>query len=359
MNITPINLNNNYNFLQYHNKKSVNISSNNSQSSVLQSNQLSFCGRVSVNSLFTQFNKPIVSKEHLTKWINQFPIEDRKIAMKLASLIDYHTYPEVFEDVQKLHRKLCSELEKDGFDTETFANVDFAKAYTCKSGDVVSYFYRKANKVRNTCFKTMEGLITNTPKDIENRALVILDDYTGTGDQFLSEFYARNQENRNLLNKYKKIYFAPLVANSMAVNKFHLIESGKSDEVADIILKEFPDNHTDGLLKSVLREVSNDKLKMVEGKIEYPLLSKENKQISAKTKAEIEQFLLKYNCGTPFGMGKTQGHTAFFFTIPNNTPDILWNTKMCEKGFFPLLQRTNDISIYPMCQSLPLKEQVW
>ena len=44
----------------------------------------------------------------------------------------------------------------------------------------------------------------HTPEDIENRALVILDDYTGTGDQFLSEFYARNDENRALLNKYKK-----------------------------------------------------------------------------------------------------------------------------------------------------------
>lgn len=359
MNITPINFNKNYNYspISYKNYMDNRIETNKKLG--LQLDQLNFCGRASVNSLFSQFNKPIVSKEHLTRWINQFPTEDRKIAMKLASLIDYHTYPDVFEEVQMLHKKLCFELGKDGFNIETFADVDFAKAYTCKSGDVVSYLYRKANKIRNTCFKTMEGLITKTPEDIENRALVILDDYTGTGDQFLSEFYARNDENRALLNKYKKIYFAPLVANNVAVNKFRLIQNGESDKVAEIILGEFPDNHTDGMLKKVLREVSNNKLKMIEGKVEYPLLSKGNKQLTSKTKAEIEQFLLKYNCGTPFGMGKTQGHTAFFFTVPNNTPDILWNTRMSEKGFIPLLQRTNDISIYPMCQSMPIKEQVW
>ena len=324
-----------------------------------KNNQISFGSSKAINKLYNKFNKPIISLEHIEQWVNQFPPQDRKIAMKLADAVDYHSYSDVFEDVQKLHQKLCAKLKKDGFDTETFSDVDFTKAYTCKSGDIVSYLYRKANKIRNVCFKTMEGLISHNPDNIENRALIILDDYTGSGDQFLSEFYARNGANRELLNKYRKIYFAPLVANNSAVQKFNAVANGEYERIADMIIRECPKNHTDEGIRSALKEVSGKKLQMIEGRIEYPLLSKENKELSDNTKREMKKFLLKHNCGYPFGFGETQGHTAFFFTVPNNTPDLLWNSKLQEKGLIPLFQRTNDISIYPMCQNLSLKEQVW
>ena len=80
--------------------------------------------------------------------------------------------------------------------------------------------------------------------------------------------------------------------------------------------------------------------------------------LSNTEKAKIKEFLLKYNFKYPLGYGNTEGHTVFFFNIPNNTPDILWNSKLQSKGLMPLFQRTDDISIYPMSQFFKLDEQV-
>lgn len=328
--------------------------------------QLSFCGRTNVNheinELFFKFNKPVMPKEHLEKWVSQFDPKDRRTAMKLASAVDYNSYTDVVGKVINMHQRLTESLKTSGFDSKTFKDVDFSRAYTCKSGDVVSYIYRKANKIRNTCFKSMETLQAQAMEQNKNRALIILDDYTGTGGQFLSEYYARNDKNRELLNSYGKIYFMPITANESAVKKFDLLSEGKSDEVASMILENFkdiPENYTDGALHKALAQVKNDKLVLLNGNTEYPLLSEQNTALSKKDKKEIEAFLLKYHCGNPFGMGSTQGHTTFFYSAPNNMPDILWNSKMQEKGLIPLFSRTNDISIYPMSASIPLKHQVW
>jgi len=49
-----------------------------------------------------------------------------------------------------------------------------------KSGDLVSYFYRKINFMRSVEFSNLEALETSQ-EDLSKRALVILDDYVGKG----------------------------------------------------------------------------------------------------------------------------------------------------------------------------------
>lgn len=313
----------------------------------------------SVNNLFLNFNKPILTKEYLTKWIMQFDVQDRETAIKLANAVDYNSYSDVIEKLIIMHNNLIQSLNENNFDVETFSNVDFTRAYTCKSGDIISYLYRISNKIRNVCFKTVEALHNQSKELNASRAIVILDDYTSTGDQFLSEFYARNTANCNLLNSYKKIYFMPIVANEIAVNKFKMLKQGKIEEVTNKILEEFALNHTDGRLFNALSLIQNNKLILINYSVEYPLLSPENKMLSQKDKEQIEKFLLKYNCGNPYGTGATQGHTTFFYSAPNSLPDILWNSKMIDKGLFPLFSKTNDISIYPMADNIELKDQVW
>lgn len=231
----PIKIQNANNYM-YENKSFA--TNNFSDKNSLQLKQLSFCGRSlvkpAIDELFFKFNKPLISKEHLEKWVSQFAKKDRKAALKLASAVDYNSYTDVVEKVIAMHKRLAESLKINGFDSETFKDVDFSRAYTGKSGDVISYMYRKANKIRNTCFKSMETLQSQPLEQNAKRALVILDDYTGTGDQFLSEFYARNAKNRELLNSYGKIYFMPITANEAAVKKFDMLKQGKSDEVADL-----------------------------------------------------------------------------------------------------------------------------
>lgn len=323
------------------------------------------------DKILANFNKPIIPPERLEKWLGQFDEPDRPTALKLLGCIDFHTYPDMFMEVQQLHECLNDQLKKDGFDAKNHTNVDFSKIYNCKSGDVVSYIYRKANKIRTTNFKTIEEIKKNPPKDINDRALVLLDDYIGTGSQFLIEYLACNKENQNLFNQFKKIYFVTLSANENAINKFDLLAEGKSDVVATEHCEQYKNeafvlNNRDQIFKS-LEALNGNKLQLLTLNKEVPFLSDKYEKLSSEDKKEVKSFLEKYNVYKyPFGVGNRQGHTSFFYSAPNTLPDILWNSKIgkakvkgTDQNWMPLFQRTEDISIYKCADDIPPEYQVF
>lgn len=329
---------------------------------------ISFGGEVnlkpSIDKVLQKFNKPIIPEAHLNAWLNQFEEVDRPTALKLIENIDFHTYPDMFNEVKDLHKIITQKLEKDGFDSKNFDNVDFSRIYTCKSGDLVSYIYRKANKIHNVKFKNIEALQTEKPENLNNKALVLLDDYIGTGTQFLLEFFARNPKNRDLLNQYKKIYFVSITAHENAIEKFDSLAKGKFKEVADTIFTEMKDNLAMQENEQMVHDLSliaKDKLELLYLNKEVPLLSPKNTKLSQQEKGQLEKFLNKYNVYKyPFGVGNLQGHTAFFYSAPNTLPDLLWNSKATKKcGWLPLLHRTEDISVYRLAQKVPVDSQVW
>lgn len=332
----------------------------------LQLEQLSFLGKATINKgidqLFERYAKPVISRERLEKWVNQFDEKDRKTALKLAQSITFNSYTDMVSKSISLHKKLTAELKVNGFDTEFFQNVDFTSAFKCKSGDIVSYIYRRSNKIRNVVFKPIEILRQQNPQQVQDRALVVFDDYAGTGLQLLSDFYAQVLQNRAIISSYKKVYFVTIAANETTIKRFDLLKQGKLDELSEAILKDYkivPENLPNGGLRKALSLVQGGKLQLITEDVELPLLAPHNTKLSEKDKKEIEAFLLKYNCGRPFGWGAIQGNTTFFYGPPNNLPDILWNARMNKKGYFPLFERINDISIYPASSHIDIKEQVW
>lgn len=54
-------------------------------------------------------------------------------------------------------------LAEDGFDGERCSDIDFTRAFVCKSGDLISYLYRKANRLPLNCFHNIEGLQAALP----------------------------------------------------------------------------------------------------------------------------------------------------------------------------------------------------
>jgi len=116
-----------------------------------------------------------------------------------------HGWARLIRECRLLHQRLCVDLAEDGFDVERCSDIDFSRAFVCKSGDLISYLYRKANRLPVTCFHNIEGLQASPPPPDQRRALVILDDYIGTGSQFLFTFVARNAANRALLQRYARI----------------------------------------------------------------------------------------------------------------------------------------------------------
>ncbi|MFA6990174.1 MAG: hypothetical protein WC197_08910 [Candidatus Gastranaerophilaceae bacterium] len=340
----------------------------------VKSSNINFCGKTtldtSINNIFEKFNKPVVPKEKIEAWLGQFEEADRKTAALLLENIDFKTYPDCFEESKQLHQKLVLKLKQDGFDTKFFENVDFSKPYTAKSGDITSYMYRKANKIRSVNFKTTDALKFDPQNSHKDRALVILDDYMATGVQFLFEFLARKQENIDLFDGYKKVYVLANTANDKAIEKFDLLQLNHPDKVADIIWGEYPEialNSSKEKAVEDLAKMSDKKMEFMYQNREIPLLSPENKKLSAEQKIELRAFLDKYNVYKyPFGVGNNQGHTSFFYSAPNTLPDILWNPKISKKEcsqssskWFPLLQRTEDISVYQCADSVPKQFHVF
>lgn len=113
-----------------------------------------------------------------------------------------------------------------------FEAVDFSKTYPAKSGDLISYFYRSSNLIRAVAFKNPADLSAEK-QDNSNKALVLLEDYVGTGTQFLFEVYSKLY--RELFNSYKKIYFVVLVATKNAINKFTKLTNADYDSLSQDI----------------------------------------------------------------------------------------------------------------------------
>jgi len=106
-----------------------------------------------------------------------------------------HSWARLLRECRRLHQRLCRDLAGDGFDVTGFRDIDFTRAFVCKSGDLIAYAYRKANRLPVTCFRSMDGLLAHPPAERARRALVVLDDSIGTGSHLL----ARQPAHLNLL----------------------------------------------------------------------------------------------------------------------------------------------------------------
>ncbi len=318
-----------------------------------------------------RINRPMMTDDHLSAWLDQFEPADRPTALKLVENVRFVTYPELREDTRRMHGKLLKSLARDGFIDKAngqrdFDNVDFAQIYTAKSGGVVSYVYRKANKIPNDLFKTLDQLrndLQQEPAGKSGKALVILDDYIGTGTQFLTEMYALQAH--DVMDQYGKIYFVVDTAHEKAVTRFRQLAAGDSQAVVDAILTDFhmDDDAYKTACETHLKKLAGNRLELIFDQEEVPLLSPRNTAITPEDRAELKAFLEKYNVYKyPFGVGQSQGHTAFYYSAPNTLPDMLWNSKSRRQdgsAWLPLFDRTEDMSIYWAARHIPRKAQVW
>ena len=293
--------------------------------------------------IFERFNEPVIPMESIRKWLDLFEVEDRDTALLLLNNIEYHSQPRIRRETRMLHQKLSGRLAENHFDVKTFHDVDFSREFTCKSGDVVSYIYRKSNLIPSIDFKTFDLLIKQTSNDPEwfrNRALVILDDYIGTGSQFIFQFIGLSDEDVRVVNSYARTYLACYVIHEKALQNFHLLADGKIDEIIRIEEEQFPcvdlSKETE-YFRRTLTSLDWKKIELVYLEEEKPLLSPDNKTLGDEEKTRLDNFLKRYGHEGYSGTSYLLGHHTFFFGAPNSLPEILW----------PLFKRVEDLSIYP------------
>ncbi len=319
---------------------------------------------IGIETLYRRFNEESVSHEQITRWLNQFDAEDRPTALFLAERIDYWGYRRVHLGLHSLHHHLMERLLKDGYIDDTgpehcYDRIDFSRSFCSKSGDLISYFYRKMNTMRSMEFVNLEGL-EHRDTDLSDRALIILDDYIGTGCQFLSFSY-RN-EHADLFNRYGKIYVATLVANNQAIKTFQEVNAGNFDTLVRILsgVEEIDDPVEIENLRASFSSIRPGQSRLVYAKREMSLLDPESSLDEAQRtglQGLFEKYAPNYYC---HGLFNLASNTVFFFQCPNDAPQILWDWD-CGNApgqWYPLFPRVSDSSIYEHDGNIPFLQQV-
>ena len=212
-------------------------------------------------------------------WLSQFEDQDRQTATELVDQVDYFSYERVCDDLKALHCKVIPLIED--------CQVVYSKAYVAKSGDIISYFYRTSNKIPSILFKNLSDPVD----DKSNKVLVLLEDYVGTGTQFLYRVHAK--ENYELFNQYEKVYLATLVANTSAIGKFDHIRSGRYDLLADefiSFLNRPKDEETRNAMIQMLERIPLEKLELIYLYEEKPLSEILNPSVSCRISALIDKY---------------------------------------------------------------------
>jgi hypothetical protein len=305
-----------------------------------------------INRLCQRFNEPVIPAGHVQKWLRHFDAEDRAAALTLLEAVEYHTYPRLVRESQQLHAKVRRRLAADGFDAVKFQDVDFSREFTCKSGDLLSFIYRKANLIPSIDFKTFDELISEQRAQahrFRNRALVLLDDYIGTGSQFIFQFVGQSPADLAVLNGYRRIYLACVVAHEQALKKFRLLQARRIRAVMTLEEEQFPQvdfRDQEQRLRAALRHLDWRKVHCLPLVEERPLLAPGASRLTAQQRRQIHQLVAKYQPGGYDGTSYLFGHHTFFHGAPNALPHMLLQ-------FF---KRVEDLSIYPADKVAGLEE---
>ena len=285
------------------------------------------------------WNEAEIARPSLGRWLAQFDAADQPIALRLLECMQMHGWARLIRECRLLHQRLCIDLAEDGFDVERCSDIDFTRAFVCKSGDLISYLYRKANRLPVTCFHNIEGLQAAPPEPNHRRALVILDDYIGTGSQFLFTFVARSAANRALLQRYARVRLAAIVVHDDARQKWQLLQRRAVEQVMAIEEQQLtcvdfaPERQE---LITALASLDWRRAGLVAAGRDFPVVA--HPQLSPEERQQLRAFLQRQQEAE--GAGTTEfllGHHSFFYGAPNALARVL----------LPLFKRIEDFSVYP------------
>ena len=291
-----------------------------------------------LDHLAEAWNEAEIARPSLGRWMAQFAPADQPIALRLLECMQVHGWVRLIRECRLLHERLCLDLAEDGFDVERCSDIDFTRAFVCKSGDLISYVYRKANRLPVTCFHNVEGLLADPPAPDQRRALVILDDYIGTGSQFLFTFVARSAANRALLQCYARVRLAAVVVHDDARQKWKLLQRRAVEEVMAIEERELTCvdfSHDRAELIAALAALDWRRLGLIAAARDFPVIA--HPQLTPGEREQLRDFLRRQQEAE--GAGTTEfllGHHAFFYGAPNAMARVL----------LPLFKRIEDFSVY-------------
>ena len=291
-----------------------------------------------LDQLASQWNEAEIPRPSLDRWLAQFEADDQSIALRLLECIEMHSWARLLRECRLLHQRLCRDLAGDGFDVASFRDIDITRAFVCKSGDLIAYAYRKANRLPVTCFRSMDALLANPPANQDRRALVVLDDYIGTGSQFLFHFLARQPAHLQLLQRYAKVRLGAIVVHDDARQKWKLLQHRCFRDVMALEEQELACIDFSGereRLIAALSQLNWSDCGLLAAQKDFPVTA--HPGFSPEERLALQHFLRKQQ--QKEGSGTTEfllGHHSFFYGAPNALARVL----------LPLFKRVEAFTAY-------------
>jgi hypothetical protein len=294
-----------------------------------------------------------VAPERFDRWLNQFPPDLRGDALTFLNELELFDYARFNRSLKSLHERLVKQVTCDGF---LLDQLDFTKPYTARSGDLVAFFYRRANLIPSARISPSE-LLKERRADVADRALVILDDYVGSFAQILGEYFGKMFADS--FNRYRKIYVTTIAAHPAGRENLARLKRGEGDLVVRDLVRLFAiddagaKRFADGLAK-----VEPAKVELVFVHEDRPFRADRHARLFAYLRENVR---FERSTQAPLGVAGLASALTFFYGPPNGAPDALWNPRGASAAgtFVPLFPRVEDISHYDFAAGLPEDQVIW
>src|SRR5882762_5602883 len=135
---------------------------------------------------FHDYNPQPVSIASANRWMNQFDEEDRRLAWELLGKVIYLSEQDTKKILLHQNRVLMANLAKAGLSSRKLIYLQTDDAGS--SRPMMLGMLRNAAGLEQQGCKMLDGRdslgINNTTKKLEEGAIIYVDDFVGTGDQF-------------------------------------------------------------------------------------------------------------------------------------------------------------------------------
>ena len=255
------------------------------------------------------------------EWLNQFDSEeDKKLVLKI---LDNYIYIDI-NNARKAFKKVYQEISsREGFDIN---ETKFATLGVSKSGSMMGYLFRQANKFRSkgsvqhqyTDTKNVakeEKFLTSTQladasynkglADNGFKNLVIVDDIIGDGDSLVEYFTPELVES---LSNYENIYFATLL---------------KDPDGEKNIKKLFPQLNIQFVSAMTVHKYDSD--------LNTTITPEEKKKITEL----VKKYGAKINPSLVDKYARSKLFVSFDWNTPGNTPMLFNLNEANWKSLFP------------------------
>jgi hypothetical protein len=147
---------------------------------------------------FSDYEPAPINKVLVKKWLEQFKKEDRKLALNLIRKIKYFSKQDTIKALSQNNKKILNELREKKIPLKNVIYVTLDE--TASSSHIMLDLLKNAallEKIGCTFIdsKNVLGLLKKT-NELGSGVIIYVDDFAGTGNQFLEGIYWERFYNR-------------------------------------------------------------------------------------------------------------------------------------------------------------------